>query len=225
MKRLTLLLFIIVFLGGSLFAVDWGFKFGMGFTDLGVKETTDSIFEDFQFNTTELFCAFASFKVSDHFRICPELNYLLQGGKIRRDLIIETESGPTELRDKLTWRIYSFNFPLIFKFFFTPNKSLSPTIFAGPFVSVIVDSSWISESALGSYYDLLLENELPQRVDYGAIFGLGLDVKLDRFNVLLELRYRLGLRNLADPDNEIILDFSTRGFFINFGIRFGPPRD
>lgn len=221
MKRIILLLVIIFLLGGSLFAFDWGFKFGMGFTDLGVKETTDPIFEDFQFNTTELFCAFITFKVSDNFWVCPELNYLLQGGTIRRDLVIETETGPADLRDKLSWRIYSINFPLIFKFLFTPNKSVSPTIFAGPFVSIIVDSSWISESALGAYYDLLLENELPQRMDFGAIFGLGLDIKLDRFNVLLELRYRLGLKNLADPDNEIMLDFSTRGFFINFGIRFG----
>ncbi len=222
MKRISLLLLLICFLGGSLFSIEWGFKFGMGFSDMNIKETLNPLYEDFQFNTTELFAAFVSFKLSENLSVSPEINYLLMGGKIKRDIVLNTESGPAEIKDRLKWSHYTIHFPLIFKFQFSPKKSASPTFFAGPYVSVIVDSSWISDSIAGSYYDRYLEeNEKLQTLDYGAVFGLGLDIKLDRFVAFLEMRYMLGLRNLAKPDNEAILNFSNRGFFINFGILFG----
>ncbi|TXF88519.1 PorT family protein [Neolewinella aurantiaca] len=114
-----------------------------------------------------------------------------------------TNAGWEETIDTLTTSNYerkiSFAEVLILTQLSIGNGSIQPMLQAGPYLSLplsetitLPEGFEVPTSTPSQYYDV----ELPGRLNYGAIIGLGLNVELGPMTVQLDGRYLIGFSDL-----------------------------
>lgn len=137
-----------------------------------------------------VFGAFVSIDLGGLLAFQPELYFVTQGGKWVQDL-----EGRNEVIAKLT----TIHIPALLKLRPARIGRLAPVLFAGPALDLIL-------SAKHGYYadgELVEENYYPftlKKTGFDIIFGGGLDVDMDDFKLILDVRYDLGLANLLSGD-------------------------
>jgi hypothetical protein len=170
---------------------DLGLKGGISFANTtevydGVKYPTTSAL------TGPVFGVFVSINLNKTFSFQPEVYLLTQGGIWEDDF-----EGMTF---KWEHAVKYVQVPLLAKIHLVRDKSMTPVLFAGPAVDILVsayEKAWVDDvlEDEGSFKDYV------KRLHVGAIFGGGVEFKLNKMMLSLEVRYNLGLVNtIKDPD-------------------------
>lgn len=154
-------------------AVKTGAKGGLNFASI----TNDNI----DTRTGFLIGGFAKFGIPDsRLSIQPEIFYSQQGGK----------SGDNEIR------LDYLKVPVLFKYSLTSQGTASPNIFAGPYAGLRLVAE--QEGAAGGFIGggtTNIENET-ESVDYGFVFGAGIDIDVGNSIFTMDARYSPGLADV-----------------------------
>lgn len=97
-----------------------------------------------------------------------------------------------------------------------PISSFRPNVFAGPYASFKLDETY-------TYTDLLTgvsveESNNTKSIDYGIVFGGGIDFDLGSVLLTSDVRYDLGLQELEDVEEP--KDVRNGDFSVNVGVAF-----
>ncbi|QSB28140.1 PorT family protein [Flavobacterium circumlabens] len=122
---------------------------------------------------------FAEIKVIERLAIQPELLFSTQGAKLKY-------IGDSDIDNKLSY----LNVPVLAKFFITKEF----TVEAGPQVGFLLSAKYDSEDAKDDF----------KSVDFGFNFGVGYSFT---DNLGVNLRYTVGLANIADYETDNVEDF------------------
>ncbi len=167
-------------------AVKTGAKGGLNFA---------SISDGFDTRTGFVVGGFAKFNIPDSpLSIQPEALYSQQGG---------VQNGNEVRLDYL-------QVPVLFKFAMSQTGTVEPNLFAGPYAGLRLIAEQDGGGFLGGSTNI--ENQT-ESVDYGLVFGGGLDIEVGNSIFTMDARYNFGL---ADVFNE--RDGKHRVFSITFGI-------
>lgn len=178
MKKLITIFTVLFFITGigTLFgqdAVKTGAKGGLNFATI----TNDNI----DTRTGFLIGGFAKFGIPEsRLSIQPEIFYSQQGGK----------SGDNEIR------IDYLKVPVLFKYSLSSSGTANPNIFAGPYAGLRI----LAEQDGGAGFLIgggasNIENQT-ESVDYGFVFGAGIDIDVGDSIFTMDARYSPGLADV-----------------------------
>ncbi len=193
MKKLLLIftVFVLMFsLSPAIMAQEASFGVKGG---LSLANVTGDEVEDVEWKMGGAGGLFVEYKVSDVFAIHPEVLYCMKGSKSEGE-IFETTIESTL---KLTY----IDIPVLAKVMIPVEGSVSPSLFAGPYVGFNLDAKLEleaeGESDEGDIKDYV------KSTDYGLVVGGGLDYHLDNGGAItLDARYSLGLSGIYDEEGE-----------------------
>jgi len=170
---------------------DLGLKGGISFAN------TMEVYEGTKYPTTSaltapVFGVFVSINLNKTFSFQPEAYLLTQGGIWEEDF--------EDLTYKWEHAAKYIQVPLLVKIHLVQDKSMTPVLFAGPAVDILVsanEKAWIDDVL---DYDESFKDSL-KGLHFGAVFGGGVEFKLEKIMLSLEVRYNLGLVNtIKDPE-------------------------
>jgi len=167
-----------------------------GITDKGVKvglnmSTLSSNFDiDFKSKLGFIAGGFLTFGLPGGLAFQPELLYSNKGAKYE-----ERFDGDVA---KL-WIILNYlEMPLLVKYGFpmSGGSQLTPSIYGGPYGAYRLSGKSKIEFDGQTQTEDINSDEM-KTIDYGLVFGAGLDFPMGRGKITFDLRYSLGLANLA----------------------------
>jgi hypothetical protein len=122
--------------------------------------------------------AFLTYAFSRQFAVQPEVLYVSKGAE--KGIFIFTAY----------WSIDYIEVPVLLKFDLAPMGPAHPNLFAGPAMSILLNSE------IGGFNESFDVADGMKSVDAGIVFGGGIDYK----RVTFDIRYTLGLSNTVDAD-------------------------
>ncbi len=138
-------------------------------------------------------------------------------------LSLQTEFLYTNKKTELTYlsfreayELQYLEIPILFKLSY-PMETFRPNVFAGPYASLKLSEKY-TYTELVTEISVVDKNQL-KGVDYGAVFGAGVDIDLEPVTFVLDLRYNLGLMDLerdVTPQQEL----RNGSLSLNAGILF-----
>jgi len=137
--------------------------------------------------------------------IQPEILYVRQGARM--------EALPDWMEDRVDY----IQVPVLLKIHVLPGP-ISPMIYAGPYGAYLLSAKGVA------FVDGVLEPPVDikdqiKSTDYGVVFGGGIDFRLPVIKLSAEVRYNLGLANVAknaDPGTSV----KTKSLMVLVGIGF-----
>jgi hypothetical protein len=107
--------------------------------------------------------------------------------------ILYTQMGAKQNGNEI--RLDYLQLPVILKYAIIPSGSVQPNIFGGLYASMRLraEQSQTTGGLFGGGRNL--ENET-ETVDYGAVFGAGIDIEVGRSIFTTDVRYNLGLNDV-----------------------------
>jgi opacity protein-like surface antigen len=196
MKRipvLSLALILLLSAGAAAGAVDFGIKGGVNISNV----YGDDVDEDAKWKTGFKGGAFLDLGIARTFAVRPELLFVQDGSK----------SG--FLGGDLYLKFNYLQVPVLAVVDLPVGGSLMPFLFAGPYISFLLDSELElkvdDESATKGLKDYT------KSTDTGFVFGAGLDFGLGQGRFSIEGRYDLGLGEFDDGIAEGLLGIEDAG--------------
>lgn len=168
-----------------------GLKGGVSFANTmevwdGVKYPTTSAL------VAPVFGVFVTINLNKMFAFQPEAYLLTQGGIWEEDF--------DEMIFKWEHAAKYIQVPLLAKVRLVQDKTLTPVLFAGPAVDILVSAKekfWVDDVL---EYDESFKDYL-KSLHVGAVFGGGVEFQMDKVMLSLDVRYNLGLVNtIKDPE-------------------------
>jgi len=152
--------------------------------------------------------AFVSFNLADQFAIQPELLYVQKG--------VKYEAGSA----KMTVKADYIELPLYLKWNPTVAGKIQPSIFAGPYVAMLmgakIKTEGFADPADNGEEDI---KDSTKSTDFGVSFGAGFGYKLDpKGELFLNVRYDLGMSKI--DDHAVQQDIKTNMFAVLLGYKF-----
>lgn len=189
MKRVNLIILailIMAFLTGPLNAqiIRKGIKVGLSFANLNGSDV-----EDTDTKTGLAAGAFIAYSFSDVFAIQPEILYMMKGTKM-------TETDPYVGKITATWKINYVEVPVLAKVMIPTEGNVKPNFFAGLSLGILM-SSKVKGEAMGVSVELDVKDET-KNIDFGMVFGAGIDFELTKGTITFDARYTLGLTSIDD---------------------------
>lgn len=129
---------------------------------------------------------FLAIDASEQIRIQPELLYTMKGAK-------DEEQG-IDVKLKLNY----LEVPVLVKWMIPTQGTVLPSLFIGPAAAFNM-SAKVSGEEGGISIDIDIKDEVKD-IDFGLIFGGGLDFAAGSGNFILDVRYTLGLSSIDDTD-------------------------
>lgn len=128
-----------------------------------------------------------------------------------------TDIGGTGVKQRI--KVNYLQVPVVFKLGIPIDGTFYPHILLGPQFSYAVTRTYSVE---GGNSSLEFEDADIRKTDAGGFFGLGMDVRSDRFFWTIDFRYGLGAFNISNDDN-VDLDLRNEDFSVatGFGVTFG----
>lgn len=217
-KILALSAFILI-VGSQIFAsqLEWGLK-------AGIVRSKASFSNDLPYITVESLDAFSVgsflsfFFIEDNFGIQPELNYSIKGFDVVEEDLGETISSK--------YKISTIEIPVLIVYRLPLKGRIKPGLVFGPYVGFAHKVREI-QTAFGSTEKKELDGNL-KKMDFGLVFGGNVRYRLGSINVLLSVRYSLGLVNISKNILEVAYDFleddtiKNRAFTVSLGVSFIP---
>jgi len=212
MKRCVVVCAVVLLLaafaaGPAVAAVDFDLGIKAGVSMATYKWTGESASQSL---TKPVFGVFAAFNLSKSFAIQPELYYLTQGGSW------------TEVFEATTYKyVDRWNYlhvPVLAKYRFMPDKTLTPILFAGPAVSFLLSAHYKYFVNDFEEFDKDIKMWM-KNTNFSAVFGAGIEYKMDKLMLIFDVRYDLGLTNI-DSDNDPDDQEKTRAFMFMLGVGF-----
>jgi len=163
--------------------IDLGFKGGLSLSKVSWSDADGSRKSVLR----ATFGVFAAFNLNKNFAIQPEINFLSTGDQ----LVATIDTGEFKL-------VYFYNYlhiPVLIKYRLAQQGKVIPVIFAGPALGIL-----LSEREK-EYVDDILVRDISRKqwyksTDFGADFGVGAEMMMNKCKILLDLRYYLGLSNI-----------------------------
>jgi hypothetical protein len=184
--------------------IDWGIKGGFSLArEKWSDETTAS-----DNLTKPVFGAFLAFNLNKSFAIQPEVYYLTQGA------IWQNESEPVTTKWVGTYNY--LHIPVLAKVRFMTDKKLSPIIFAGPALGFLLSAR--ERYYVGGVLDYSKSIKMYfKKTNFSVVFGGGVEYKLDKLLLVLDIRYDLGLANINALGTDTL---KTRALMFMVGVGF-----
>lgn len=185
---------------------DLGVKGGLAMTKIQFSDMEIDLYKSI---AKPVFGVFFAFNLCPSFAVQPEIYYLVDGTKIEKS----GEGSTYRMQMELAY----VHVPVLAKLRFANGGKLRPVVFGGPFVSLLA-------TAKQRYYEdgvLMDENDVKEYLkstDFGATFGGGLELTLNKLLLVLDVRYNLGLTNIDRESDDTTL--KTRGLLVMAGIGF-----
>ena len=156
--------------------------------------------------------AFYTFSFGPKFAIQPEAYYATNG---------EKESFPEDSFIIYKERLNYIHVPVLFKFKFGEG-GFTPLLFAGPYLSFLMSGTG-TEYEFNESYDAKPSHK---STVYGLSFGLGLEKKLAKVMLVLDVRYNLDLvrNDIADIKEPWSSKTRVLTFMIGIGFYRAPER-
>jgi len=153
--------------------------------------------------------AFYTANVNEYLAFQPELYYSKKGGQLEGSILSVLGSKSIA--------IHYLELPLLLKLRFPTRSSMSPSVFVGPYGSLK-----LSDKGQIKVLGLKLEEELIgiKSSDFGLVFGGGIDFKVGNALAILDIRYDLGLVNIAEPILGVENEMKTRSLILMAGVGF-----
>lgn len=139
------------------------------------------------------------------FALQPELLYAPKGGSY------ENES----LNIREDYRLEYLELPVLLKFAIPIDETIYPNIFFGPQVGFRLSETYDVSTTSGSGLTIS-RNPDTRGVDYGGVFGGGVDFRLDGFWIGLGGRYTLGFNEIQEADQAS--DIQNGAFSLQLGV-------
>jgi hypothetical protein len=178
----------------------FGPKAGLSMAKLS-GEDVDSLFDDAKFKTGFAGGAFLSIGVAQQFTIQPELLYVMRG----------TKEDTTDAKLKLDY----VALPILIKWMAPTQGKVKPNLFAGPEVAFLMSAKF---DTVGGDFDV---KDSTKSVDFGLVFGGGLDFDAGSGRVTFDVRYNLGLAKIDDTPTDYTIKNSGFAAFIGYAIPIG----
>lgn len=190
-------------------AVKFGVKAGLA---LANWSTSEPLFGDYPLKSKAgfVFGVFSNIGLAKNFSFQPEVLYIQKGPKVN---ITEGEVTGT-----VKFNADYLEIPLLLMYSFQKEESkLIPSIFAGPFIGFNL-SAKEKINIPGEEYTYDFKDEI-KNMEYGVTIGLGLAKKMSRLTLHADIRYDLGLSNIAE-DTEGDFSIKNRTWLFMLGIGF-----
>jgi len=196
----------------------WGLKGGFNVSTLSVNDPANPDLE-FDSQTGFLAGAFMQCSGGDWFALQGEVIYSRNGAKVQgEDPAIELDLDYVRVPVLVMAR-------LAFK-----ERTVYPMLYAGPQLAFEARCQVTSEEGgVSASYDCdseELDDPLEtNNVEFGFVFGGGLEFLFDRWIMQLDARYNLGLTNLNGGTDASVVSVKNRGwsFSLGLGLSFGRP--
>ena len=189
MKRLTVTLFAIVLLfsmsslASAQGLTGYGLKAGLNMATLGGDDVQDA-----KMKMGFAAGGFVTYSINEMFAVQPEVLYTMKGAKWEEELLGETLKETT----KYTY----LEIPVLAKFTIPTQGNISPKLFVGPALGILLsakcDSEWGDESETDDIKD---DTKSP---DFGLVFGAGVDIGMPHSAITIDGRYTMGLSSIAE---------------------------
>lgn len=152
---------------------------------------------------------FYEFDINEVVSVQPELLYAKKGGELEGTLL--------GILGSKSLSIHYLEIPVLLKLKFPTRAGIGPHVFVGPYGAVK-----LSDQGELKVLGVELEEEVIgiKGSDFGFTFGGGFDFPMDRLTVTFDLRYDLGLTNVAEPLLGVENEMKTRSFMIMAGVGF-----
>ncbi len=223
MKKISVLL--IAALCVALFAsqaqaqgVTIGLKTGMNLARVALK-VTEPVYPNEKNQMGLVQGIFVNFKLGP-VTIEPELLYSRMGAKF---VVYEGADGTATIRMRTDY----LELPILVKYSFL-SGAVKPFVMAGPSLSYLLKSRWGQEydytdpagTDYSYYYDY---GDYYKKMEFAGVIAVGADYQLPKFVVSLELRYHLGLTNVASSElteDSPFTSIKNRAFSVLVGLGF-----
>lgn len=172
-----------------------GIKAGATLSSLSQYAFEDNV-DEYDEKSTVGFQAgiFAELPISDGFSIQPELLWMQKGGKT-----LYAQVAGTEIERNLRYNYLEVPILAKVKAGSTDGSGIGLFFYGGPFISYALNGNVKTEVGDNNIQDTDFnfdDEDNQRRVDWGAAFGLGVNLG----SLVLDLRYDLGINNLLDDD-------------------------
>ncbi len=192
MKKITSIVFIIIFCTSALSAVTFsttGMKLGLNYSKFIGKDIPGK-----GVNSIPGFSlgGFINYKINDRFSLQPEVLITTKGSLVNT-------IGDINLHNVFIY----YEMPVLIKFTFPGNRGFKPVLFCGPAVDV----------TCLTINDTNFPNDI-RKIDLGFILDAGIEFS----KISLDIRYNQGLLNFDKSADDISLKNSTISFIIGFSL-------
>jgi hypothetical protein len=151
--------------------------------------------------------------------IQPEIHYSIKGFDV-----VEEDLGQ-EISSK--YKISYIEIPVLIAYKFPLKGRLKPGLVLGPYLGFAHKVMEV-QTAFGSTEKRELDDNL-KKTDFGLVFGADFRYRLGFVNILLCVRYNLGLVNISRNIMEVSYNFGesdtikNRALTVSLGVAFIPP--
>ena len=209
----------VLIVGNQVFASqwEWGFK-------TGIMQSKANFSFDLPYTTVGSLNAFSVgsflsyFFIADQLGIQPEINYSVRGFDI-----LEEDQGQ-EISSK--YKISYFDIPVLIAYRLPLRGRIKPGLVFGPYLGFAHKGMEV-QTSFGNTEKRELDDNL-KSLDFGLVFGGNVRINLGSMNILLSLRYNLGLVNISKNIMEVSYDFreqdtiKNKALTISLGVVFIP---
>ena len=131
---------------------------------------------------------FITYKISDMFAIQPELLFSMKGCKFDED------GGDATL--KLNY----LEIPVLAKFLIPMKENIKPNVYLGPSLGILMSAKYDWEGG-GESGTEDVKDDL-KSVDFGLVFGGGVDFPIGEGIMTFDARYTMGLSSFREDDDD-----------------------
>lgn len=202
----------------SAFSMKIGLKSGMNMSGSRISGDSSINEEDWTGLSRSSFGLLLRFDISQRLTLQPEIFYVMKG--IKR--IEEVPTGYMQFISVMhMWRFHYIELPVLLRIKFAPKSELYPVAFTGPYFAYLINNKWKHEFSLGGdISDIWNETDTLKRFDYGIVFGVGAEFRQKVVTIMFEIRYTLGLTNVASDTNAKYTDIKNSCFAMQMGFSF-----
>ena len=182
----------------------FGLKQGAAMTTLSAK---GDLYNDNNVSYSYNAGLFATIPVNNFLAIQPEINYVRKGRC--------NETTELNTTTKTDFLLHYMQVPVLLQYRNNQLLNKSASVFfinAGPYAGFVLDTQTrVSESSEGG---MLVPVEDDKNTDWGAVFGIGVQTPIRGKEVRFDLRYDMGLSEIANQPT----DYRTKALSLTVGI-------
>jgi hypothetical protein len=210
----------VLFMGSQVLASaqwEWGLKSGIVRSKAWFSSDLPFITLE-SLNSFSIGSYFSWFFIGDSFGIQPEINYTIKGFDV-----IEEDLGQ-KISSK--YKISYFEVPFLLTYRIPLKGRFEPGLVFGPYVGFAQKAVEV-QNAFGSTEKRELDDNL-KKTDFGLVFGGNFRYRLGAVNILLSVRYSLGLVTISKNITDVSYDFREKdtikngALAISVGVGFVP---
>ncbi|MGB1247701.1 MAG: porin family protein [Chitinophagales bacterium] len=143
------------------------------------------------------------------FSIQPEIIYVPKGGVYTYDA----------LQIKEEYQLNYLEIPVMVKISIPIAKRIYPHVFAGPQIGIKLSEKY-EVSSLSDPSLVIAGTKETEEIDYGGVFGAGVDFKIKKLFLGLNCRYYLGANEVKEANEAADIKNGTFSMNLGLGVKF-----